>query len=71
MQHEFVHTGPDLLWNDCVNQRQDEFVMSEITDGDQVFQESPLDQPRDFEEADSTVFVMVVFGKLLIHFPRV
>lgn len=71
MLHKFVHTGPDLLWNDCVNQRQDEFVMSEITDGDQVFQELPADQPRDFEEAVLTVFVMVVFGKLLIHFPRV
>lgn len=45
--------------------------MSEITDGDQVFQEFPADQPRDFEEAVLTVFVMVVFGKLLIHFSRV
>lgn len=71
MQHKFLHTGPDLLWNDCVNQRQDEFVMPEITDGDQVFQEFPADQPRDFEEAVFTVFVMVVFRKLLIHFPRV
>lgn len=63
MQHKLVHTGSDLLWTDRVNQQQEELVTSEITDGDQVFQELPADQPRHFEEAVWTVFVMVVFSK--------
>lgn len=36
MRQTFFHPGPDLLWNDCANQRQDAFVISEITDVDHV-----------------------------------